>query len=252
MMESTLTRISKIAATLLMGGAAVACSGEANGTVEAPSAPVEAVSAPEGKTWSQVVTKTEAGGYVMGNPDAPVKLIEYGSLTCGACARFELTGSEELVQQYVETGRVSWEFRNFVRDAVDMTAAIIARCGTEEQYFPFQRALFQNQQQWVSPGYQYLQNTPTTDMSPTQLFQKLAEVTGLKTFAAQRGIAPAKVDACLAAEGASEALLAMNEVANADYGAERTPTMIINGKTQPGEAAQWEGLGPIIAKAVGE
>nr|WP_255554674.1 thioredoxin domain-containing protein [Sphingomicrobium sp. B8] len=188
----------------------------------------------------------------MGNPDAPVKLIEYGSLTCGACARFELAGAEELVQQYVETGRVSWEFRNFIRDPIDMTAALIARCGTTEQYFPFQRALFQNQQDWAGKGYQYLQSNSTANMAPEEVFKTLAEVTGLKTFAAQRGISPAKVDACLAEPGAADVLLAMNETANSDYGVNSTPTHIVNGVTQPSSAAQWEGLGPVIATAVGD
>lgn len=250
MMESKLTRFSKITAGILL--ASVAACGESTGTVEAPEAPVEAVSAPEGKSWSGVVTKTDAGGYLMGNPDAPVKLIEYGSLTCSHCARFEMAGAEELVQQYVETGRVSWEYRNYIRDPIDMTAALIARCGTEEQYFPFQRALFQNQQQWAGPGYEYLQNNSNAGMEPNELFKTLAEVTGLKTFAAQRGIAPAKVDACLAEPGAADKLLAMNEVGNSDFGVEGTPTMVVNGQTQPTEASQWEGLGPVIATAVGE
>ena len=58
----------------------------ATGSVE--SEPVEAVAAPEGQSWSQIVTQTEQGGYLMGNPDAPIKLVEYGALSCSHCADF--------------------------------------------------------------------------------------------------------------------------------------------------------------------
>lgn len=250
MMESKLTRISKFAAGALL--ASVAACGEGSGTVEAPATPVETVEAPDGQSWSEVVTRTEEGGYVMGNPDAPVKLVEYGSLTCGACARFEMTGAEALVQQYIETGRVSWEFRNYIRDPIDTTAALIARCGTDEQYFPFQRALFQNQQQWFGQGSAAVQNISMAGKAPGEIFAEIAEVTGLKTFAAQRGIAPAKVDACLADTAAAEQLESMRNFAYDEYGVNSTPTHIVNGAVQPGENAQWEGLGPVIATAVGE
>lgn len=248
-----MTRITKIAATFLMATTAVACSGEAAGTVEAPAEPVASVAAPDGGDWAEIVTKTDGGGYQMGNPDAAVKLIEYGSYTCPHCARFELEGSDKLVDEYVKTGRVSWEYRNMVRDPVDMTAALIARCGSESQFFPIQRALFQNQADWVNKGYAYLQQTPgIAQMSSAQLFATLADITGLKTLAVQRGLAPAKIDACLAEPGATDVLLSMNEVANSDFNATRTPTMIINGVTQADQASQWEGLSPLLATAVGE
>ena len=40
-----------------------------------------------GRDWSAVVNRTTAGGFIMGNPDAKVKLVEYGSMTCPHCAR---------------------------------------------------------------------------------------------------------------------------------------------------------------------
>ena len=58
----------------------------------------------------------------MGNPNAKVKLVEFGSLTCPHCAEFEEEGGKALIENYVKTGQVSWEFRNFVRDPFDITA----------------------------------------------------------------------------------------------------------------------------------
>src|SRR3954470_19942795 len=51
-----------------------------NSSGSAPAgAPVAAAQTPAGQNWVDVVSKTPEGGYVMGNPNAPVKLIEYGS-----------------------------------------------------------------------------------------------------------------------------------------------------------------------------
>ncbi|MFN3511091.1 MAG: thioredoxin domain-containing protein, partial [Tsuneonella troitsensis] len=57
---------------------------------------VAAVAAPAGQAWIDVATVTPDGGYMVGNPDAPIKLMEFGSLTCGACANFTQTGFEPL------------------------------------------------------------------------------------------------------------------------------------------------------------
>ena len=76
-----------------------------------------------------MVVRTPEGGYLMGNPKANVKLIEFGSMTCPHCAEFEEQRGEQLIDTYVKSGRVSYEFRNFVRDPFDLAASLIARCG---------------------------------------------------------------------------------------------------------------------------
>src|SRR4051794_9020880 len=57
---------------------------------------------PSGGTWADVANETTAGGFVMGNPNAKVKLLEIGSLFCPYCKRFEDEGSPELVEKYVK------------------------------------------------------------------------------------------------------------------------------------------------------
>ena len=92
----------------------------ANAATNAP-VKVKAVAAAQGRRlvarWSAA---TPAGGFVMGNPNAKVKLIEYGSLTCPHCREFDEKGVQPLIANYVKTGQVSWEFRNYVRDAFDL------------------------------------------------------------------------------------------------------------------------------------
>src|SRR5687768_3218644 len=81
--------------------ASAACNAEKAGDSSAPIAQATAVKPPKGGDWQQVVAQTPAGGFVMGNPDAAVKLIEYGSMTCPHCAEFDETGVQPLIDKYV-------------------------------------------------------------------------------------------------------------------------------------------------------
>src|SRR5579863_6598616 len=115
----------RFAALVLAGGAlplalsachktdsdAGAASGSATGGLA--GAPAPTVPPPAGKAWSDVVSATPAGGMVMGNPAAPVKLVEYGSLSCPHCAHFAEFGFKPLVAKYVDSGKVSYEYRSF-------------------------------------------------------------------------------------------------------------------------------------------
>ena len=73
-----------VAAALLAG-----CGSGEDGSV--PQGEVAAaVEAPAGQQWFDVVATTPEGGWLVGNPNAPVKLVEYGSVTCPACAAFAI------------------------------------------------------------------------------------------------------------------------------------------------------------------
>ena len=91
---------------------------------------------PPGGTWADVVNATSAG-FMMGNPNAKVKLVEIGSLFCPLCKRFEEEGVPTLIEKYVKTGQVSWEFRPYIiHGPVDMVANLIARCNGPKTFFP--------------------------------------------------------------------------------------------------------------------
>ncbi len=64
--------------------------------------PVAAVEAPAGTNWVDTVQVTDSDGYLLGNPDAPIKLIEYASLTCPACAAFARKNLEEVLNPVFE------------------------------------------------------------------------------------------------------------------------------------------------------
>ena len=217
----------------------------ATGAAAAPVAP------PADGDWSSVVTQTPEGGFMMGNPNAKVKLIEYGSLTCPACAAFEEQGGKPLVDNYVKKGLVSFEFRNFVRDPYDITAALISRCGGPTSFFGLTRAFYASQQDWIGKiqSADPAQMRALQSQPPQAQFKALSEMAGFPAFAAMRGVPTAKTEACLADPAAASQLVQMNSDAVANHNIQGTPTFILNGETLE-DASQWPLLEPKIKAAL--
>src|SRR3546814_19557489 len=88
----------------------------------------------------------------MGNPAAPVKLIEYLSYTCPHCAAFSAESAAVLRGRMVKSGKVSLELRNAVRDKLDLAAAALARCAGTQGFFAAYDALFARQRDWYPRG----------------------------------------------------------------------------------------------------
>ena len=232
--------------------ATAACNNEKKAGDAPSGAPVEAVAPPEGGDWSEMVTATPAGGFLMGNPNASVKLVEYGSMTCPHCAAFEEEGVPALVDKYVKTGRVSFEFRNYVRDPYDLTAALIARCNGPQGFFALTRALFIDQPNWIGK----LQTVPPEQqqalqaMPPNQQFAAIAGHAGFQQWAAMRGLPSAKSSACLANEAEINRLVQMTSDATTQYpDFKGTPSFVLNGELVDG--ANWKALEPKLRDAVG-
>ena len=243
------------ASTLFLASAALlatACNGEKGASNAAAGAEVTAtpVAAPNNGDWSTIVTRTAEGGFLMGNPNAKVKLVEFGSMTCPHCAEFEEQGGKPLVDNYVKKGLASWEFRNFVRDPFDMTATLLARCGGEANFFGMTRTLFHDQRNWMGKiqAADPAQLQALQGQSPAQQFSTIAELGGLKAFAAQRGVPRAKADQCLANQAEIDKLVQMNSDAGA-YNIPGTPAFLINNLLVE-NAAGWEALEPKIKEAL--
>jgi protein-disulfide isomerase len=191
--------------------------------------PVAAVAAPAGTTWADTITETPDGHFIMGNTKAKVRVVEYGSYTCSHCRDFSKEASPE-IRKLVDTGKMSFEFRNYVRDPIDISAALLARCGGKdifyplsEQFFGNQEAMFTKAQAMGDAAYQAAVSAP-----PTQRFGQLAQGTGLVEFAMQRGIAQDQAKQCLADTGAAEKLAAGVQKANEQYQISGTPSFLIN------------------------
>jgi protein-disulfide isomerase len=219
--------------TMAFALALTGCSGEAeteNGATSGET--VETVSAPEGQNWSTTVTQTEEGGYVMGNPDAPIKLVEYMSITCSHCATFGEEAFNSIRDDYVESGRVSFEIRNFVRDPLDLTAAMLSRCGGEGPFFALTKQALNNQEQMFTKAQGMGEATYNSILQsePKVRFVKLAEELGLIGLFQQLGISEDQANACLSEEATAEKLMSSTQTAVEQYDIQGTPTFLINGK----------------------
>jgi protein-disulfide isomerase len=179
--------------------ASAACNGEKGTDSSGPTTKVEAVAPPKGGDWTQIVTATPAGGFQMGNPNAAVKLVEYGSLTCPHCREFDETGVQPLIDKYVKSGRVAYEFRNYVRDPFDLAGALITRCNGTQGFFPLTRAMFKDQPNWVArlQTISPQQQEALTALGPERKFLEIAKAAGFQQWAAMRGLPSAKSTACL-------------------------------------------------------
>lgn len=85
---------------------------------------------------------------VMGDPKAPVTLIEYASLACHHCADFHAKTLPKIKERFIDTGKVKLIFRDFPFDASAFAAAMTARCAPPARYFQFVSVLFTNQEMW--------------------------------------------------------------------------------------------------------
>ena len=207
-------------------------SGAAGSSTEA----VAAIEAPAGQKWSDTVSQTEAGGYVMGNPDAPIKLVEFMSITCSHCATFGEQAFDSIRDDYVNSGRVSFEVRNFVRDPLDLTAAILSRCGGEAPFFAltkqalgYQGAMFEAAQGMGEAKYSAILKS-----EPNVRFVQLAEELGLISFFQQRGISADQAKICLSEEATANKLMSETQAATTEFNIPGTPTFLINGKIVEG------------------
>ena len=244
-------------ATTLACAAALAalagCHQKQNNAQSSAPVKLEQIKPPPGGSWGDVVNPTPAGGFMMGNPDAKVKLVEYGSMTCPHCKAFDDEGVPTLIDKYVKSGQVSWEFRNYVRDGLDVAASLTVRCNGAKGFFPLMRALYNDQLSWE----QKFQAAPedqlnkTQQLPPTQQFIELARFAGLQDWAAARGVPAAKSTQCLTNENSINQLVQMASDATTQFPSfPGTPTFIING-TMVENTATWDKLEPELKKALG-
>jgi protein-disulfide isomerase len=200
--------------------------------------------------WTRTVVMTPQGGFRMGNPAAKVKLVEYGSLTCGHCANFAQAGMAALVGTYVRSGKVSYEYRNYILNGLDVAATLVARCGGPGRFFPVADKFYATQPQWMGRvgAFTAAQKAQLNALPENQRLGRLAELAGITQIAAQHGIPQAQAKRCLADQAALDRLGKMVEAAEAQ-GVAGTPTFFFNGANIGTHT--WGTLEPILREAAG-
>lgn len=216
-------------AALALSGAALALLVAAAPAKPAPRPapkPAAGTAAPA-RPWSATVTVSSIGAHLVGNPAAKVRLVEYFSYTCSHCAEFAADGDGPLKTQYVDKGIVQFEYRNFVRDPVDMTAALLARCGGPKAFAANHHAIFMAQPVWLKKVEQATpaQQAAWSQGSTGEQARRIAADTGLDSLMRARGYSAAQLDACVDSEVAQAEILAMTNIGRGADRVRGTPTL---------------------------
>lgn len=236
-----ITKSIMTASIMAMSLALSACGDSGTGATSSAE-PLAAVAPPQGTQWRDVVNKSDENGYVIGNPDAPIKLIEYAALTCGACAAFEQQAYGEIFDTYIADGRVSFEIRNFLLNPYGIPLGILTRCGEAQSYPALTEQVFKNQAA-------ILQGAQAADPKAIQAalakgdeekFVELAELMNLYEFFKARGISEDQARSCLANPAMAKELIDMTEKGVDEFKVEGTPSFYING--QQVDYTGWDGL----------
>jgi len=209
-----------------------------------------ASAAQAGKDWTNTVVATPGGGFLMGNPAAPVKLLEFGSFTCPHCRAFHDEAEATLKQKYIASGKVSYEFRSFILNGIDVPVSLLAYCMPPSAFFPTQDGLYGAQESWVGKlskagdELEKLQSAP-----PEQQFASILRITGLDQFFKLRGLPEAKQTQCLNDQAMLKKLADIRSDAVKSYNLTGTPTFVINGTTQE-NVYDWKSLQPKLDEAL--
>ena len=115
---------------LAVGVALAGCGGVAG------SADVAADKALNGPPVAELMAEGPLGERALGNPNAPITVIEYASLTCPHCASFQRDVFPRVKKEFIDTGKIRFIVREFPIGRTSGAAAIATRCVPPGQILP--------------------------------------------------------------------------------------------------------------------
>lgn len=152
----------------------------------------------------------------LGPVDAKVTMIEYASYTCPHCAAFHETIFKPLKADYIDTGKVRFEFREFYRNKYDLWAGMMTRCGGEARYFGITDILLSTQMEWANSD------------------DAAVVVENLKRIGRTAGMDDAALAACMNDEATAKAMVERFQANSTADDVQGTPTVFINGVNHSG------------------
>jgi protein-disulfide isomerase len=203
----------------------------ATGTAALLTAASRPAPAPAKANWNAVVARTPADSHLLGNPNAPIKLIEYISYTCSHCAHFEAESDAQLRIGLVGPGKGSIEVRSFVRDPVDLTVALLTHCGPPSKFFGNHMTFLRHQSTWMEPIGR-LSDAQKARWSNTDFAARtraIASDLGLYSLMQARGYDRPATDRCLADKALAERLAQHTKEATEKDFITGTPAFVLNG-----------------------
>lgn len=148
----------------------------------------------------------------MGESDAPVTVIEYASYTCPHCATFHKGTFKDLKENYIDTGKVQFIYREVYFDRFSLWASMVARCGGEDRFFGISDMVYEQQSEW-------------TQGEPTEIADNLRRI------GRAAGMNDEQLDACLNDGDKAQALVAWYQQNAEEHNIRSTPSFVVNGTT---------------------
>jgi protein-disulfide isomerase len=213
-------RVGALLLTLLVA----ACAG---GEATQPRSLEAMVAAGQGPTLAMLKKPGPLGNRAMGDPDAPVTVIEYASLTCPYCRAFHAEVFPRFKRAYIDTGKVHFIYREFPIGRSAGTAAVAARCVADKHYFDANWKFLANQRKWVAQ-----------DVRPDAIYKIVQEF----------GLDRASFDSCLENQRIIEGLKQVKERGR-KLGVIGTPTIFVGTEQRRG-GISYEVLADLVDKAL--
>lgn len=173
---------------------------------------------------------------VLGQANAPVTLIEYASATCPHCAHFHEVVWEQLKENYIDTGKVRFVYREYptAPAAVALAAFQVARCNnaSPETYFARLGEIYRQQQAMFESG------------TMEGIRQKLIEIGQASNLSEQQ------ILDCVGDETGA-ARVRRIQAGSQPFNVTGTPTILINGeKYEEAGEVTYEGLARALDAAL--
>ena len=163
---------------------------------------------------AQLLLTVAKNDRILGDPNAPITIIEYASMTCPHCAHFAGDVLPALKKKWIDTGKVRLVLRDFPLDGEAVHASMLARCAPPDRFYAFVDTFFADQDKWVTASdYQ----------------------AALSRLAMLGGMSKAEIDKCLADTALENQILNSRLVASKQLEVNATPTFFVNGTKFTGE-----------------
>lgn len=173
----------------------------------------------------------DASPKTLGDPDAPVTLIEFASMSCPHCAAFHSQRLPEIKEAFIDTGMVKLEFRDFPLNGAAVFGGALAHCAAPDRYFGWIDLIFETQREWATAafgmtgeGWNAFLETGCPRGEWPEIWEKLAELGG------KGGMSERRVGECLCDVDLQNALLRSRAEAIAEYDIDHTPSFVLDGR----------------------
>ncbi|MWV28495.1 thioredoxin domain-containing protein [Aurantiacibacter rhizosphaerae] len=201
------------------------------------------------QNWNAEIVDT-GQGYLIGNPEAPLQLVEFISYTCPHCAHFEADSEAELRYHYVHEGFAAVEVRHLIRNPIDLAAALLTECGDPSRFFDNHKAVLSTQEDWLAraQGLTEAQMARWQAGTVPSRMRAIASDLELDDLMEGRGYSASEISACLGNEAHAREIADKSQANAAEYNVPGTPSFVLNGELLDGVYG-WEPLREVLVSA---